>query len=359
MSLSSASPPVTLDQLIALSDEMRALVRCGVPLERGLAALSQDMPADQGAIAADLARSSEAGQSVEQWLQNNSDRLPAVYRAMVVAGLRSGRLSAAMEGFVATARRAADLRRTVGMALLYPLLVLVLVSLLASAILGRLATHYRNLERLEALHKDAPIHRLIPVLEFVGHWAWVVAPVALLLALVWWLQTRWAPTLQPSRFVRWMAWLPGARRMLRSSFTATFTDLLALLLQQRVPLDESLRLAAEASGDRATQQEAAQLARDIQQGSRIAADPHDPLRRGAISPLVRWLLASQSDSTQLVTALQAHSQAEGRRAEYLSQWLRIQTPVILTLCIGGTATVVYALSVLVPWYGVLHDFARP
>ncbi len=144
--------------------------------------------------------------------------------------------------------------------------------------------------------------------------------------------------------------------MLQSSFTATFTDLLALMLQQRVPLDESLQLAAEASGDRATQQEAAQLGRDIRQGGWIAADP---CRRGAISPLVRWLLASQTDSTQLVTALQAHSQAEGRRAEYLSQWLRIQTPVILTLCIGGTATLVYALSVLAPWYGILHDLARP
>lgn len=356
MSMSSAPPKVTLDQLIALSDEMRALVSCGVPLEHGLSALAQDMPADQGAIAADLARSSEAGQSVEQWLQNNSDRLPAVHRAMVVAGLRSGRLSAALEGFVATARRAADLRRMVGTALLYPLLVLVLVSVLASAVLGRLAAHYRNLARVGVLHEDSLVQWLIPPLEFLGQWAWVVAPVALALALLWWRQTRWAPTLQPGRFIRWMGWLPRARQMLRSSFTSTFADLLALLIEQRVPLDEALRLAAEASGDRATQQEAAQLGHGIQQGGRVVADSD---RCHAISPLVRWLLASQTDSAQLVTALQAHARAEGRRAEYLSRWLRIQAPVILTVCIGGTATLVYALSVLAPWYGMLHDFARP
>ena len=46
MSTSELRPsggPVTLDQLIALNDEMAALVRAGVPLERGLIEAGRDL----------------------------------------------------------------------------------------------------------------------------------------------------------------------------------------------------------------------------------------------------------------------------------------------------------------------------
>ena len=46
---------MTLDHLIALNDEIAALVRAGVPLERGLAELGGDMPGRLGEIATALA----------------------------------------------------------------------------------------------------------------------------------------------------------------------------------------------------------------------------------------------------------------------------------------------------------------
>jgi type II secretory pathway component PulF len=345
-----------LDQLIALSDQVRALARCGVPLEPGLAAMSQEMPGRQGTIAAELASSGQAGQSVEQWLQENSARLPDVFRAMVLAGIRSGRLGVALEGFVATARRAADLRRSIGVSLLYPLLVLILVSLLASAILRLMAGHYESLQQMGGIHEDSPLQWLIPWVRLAGNWAWLIAPVALVLALVWWIGTRPSSTLEMGRFARWMSWLPGTRRMLRSSYSATFSDLLALLIEQGVPLNEALELAAQAGGDLATRTEAKQLVEEISKGGKVTLGRG---RRDGISPLVRWLLAFQTDSIQLVSALKAHSQAERRRATHMAEWLRIQVPVILTLGIGGSATLLYALSVFAPWYGLLYDFARP
>ena len=40
---------VSLDDLIALNDEIIALIRAGVPLERGLAGLADDLPGRLGA----------------------------------------------------------------------------------------------------------------------------------------------------------------------------------------------------------------------------------------------------------------------------------------------------------------------
>ena len=356
MSRTPAPPTITTDQLIALSDQLRALVRCGVPLEPSLVHLSKDLSGDEGRIVAELAEDGKTGKSLEDWLESKASQLPAIFRAIVRAGIRAGRLDAALQGFVATVRRAADLRRTVGMALLYPLLVVVLVSLLASTILQRLAQQYQSLQQSGAIADDSLVTRIIPVLQFLGNWVWVIAPLALVISLIWWLQTRRAALLQPARYVRWMGWLPGVGRMLRSGRLSTFSDVLGLLIQNDVPLDEALTLAADASGDRATQSEAEALSKQIQQGGRMVFERK---QNTAISPLIRWLLSYQTDRNQLASALHSHAQAERRHAEYLSQWLRVQAPVILTLAVGGTATLLYALSVLGPWYGLLHEFARP
>ena len=54
MTSSSSKPVITLDQLIALNDEIAALVRAGVPLDRGLRSLGEDLPGRLGRFARQL-----------------------------------------------------------------------------------------------------------------------------------------------------------------------------------------------------------------------------------------------------------------------------------------------------------------
>ena len=49
-----SKPVITLDQLIALNDEIAALVRAGVPLDRGLRSLGEDLPGRLGRFARQL-----------------------------------------------------------------------------------------------------------------------------------------------------------------------------------------------------------------------------------------------------------------------------------------------------------------
>ena len=88
---------ITLEQLVALNDEMAALVRVGVPLERGLETLGADLPGRPGRLAEMLASRMDAGESLSQILADEDQRFPPVWRAVVEAGLRSGHLAAALE----------------------------------------------------------------------------------------------------------------------------------------------------------------------------------------------------------------------------------------------------------------------
>ena len=120
------SSGLSLEQLIALNDEMSALVRAGVPLDRGLVDISEEMPGRIGKLAAQIGQRLRRGESLAQILASDEQVFPPVWRAVVEAGLRSGRLTAALEGLSTTARRVAELRRAVLVAWIYPLTVMAL-----------------------------------------------------------------------------------------------------------------------------------------------------------------------------------------------------------------------------------------
>ena len=108
VSTTLAAGPISLDQLAALSEEIAALVRAGVPLDRGLRDLAGETPGQLGKLAGSIGERLEQGHSLEQ----------------VVAGFRAGRLPAALESVARTAHRVSQLRRSIGLALIYPTVVL-------------------------------------------------------------------------------------------------------------------------------------------------------------------------------------------------------------------------------------------
>ncbi len=81
---------MNLDDLIALNDEIAALVRAGVPLESGLAAVGAEMPGRLGKVATAWAARTARGEPLDQAIMQDAGQLPAAYRAVVQAGLAPG-----------------------------------------------------------------------------------------------------------------------------------------------------------------------------------------------------------------------------------------------------------------------------
>ena len=54
MSLVNNSASISLDELVALNEEMAALVRAGVPLDAGMADLGGDLPGKLGVLATQI-----------------------------------------------------------------------------------------------------------------------------------------------------------------------------------------------------------------------------------------------------------------------------------------------------------------
>jgi hypothetical protein len=246
------SAALSLADLVALNDEIVALVRAGVPLERGLAQLAREAPGRLEKLSQRLAR----GEPLAQALAAERSGLPPLYAAVVEAGLRAGRLPAALEGLAAAARRLDELRRAASVALVYPIIVLLVayefILFAFVKLIPALAVSYEDFGSRAA----GFMHRLGDFGAAVGpHAQWV--PIAIVLGvLVWLWQSSRAVVMEPVWAGRLLGWIPWFGRMRALGQAAAFAEMLALLVEHHTPLDEGLPLAAAATGSRRWQQAA-------------------------------------------------------------------------------------------------------
>jgi len=347
--------PMGLDELTALNDEMAALVRAGVPLEQGLTELAGDLPGRMGSMARQLGDRLAAGENLEQVLGSEGSVFPPVWRAVVAAGVRSGHLAAALEGLSKTSRRIGEMRRAVGMALIYPLIVaaiayglfVVTVTKLAPLVLGVIEDMTRA--------SDPLLTKMTWLGETAPSWAvWPPLIVVVVLVLAWYRSGRvaWERSGGRARGIGGAGWRwPTLGSLVRDGRFATFAELLSLLVRQQIPLDEALTLAADASGDRGLKADAQQLAEHLRAGG-------SPAGRAAgfssIPPLVGWLLSARGPLPTLSQTLTLTAEIYRQRAQRTVTWAVLYLPIVCSVILGGGATLIQALAVFLPlsrlWY---------
>jgi general secretion pathway protein F len=350
----ATSGPVSVDQLIALSDEMAALVRAGVPLDRGLLAAAGDLRGRVGRIAGRLGTGIESGEGLAEALAASGSSIPAFYRAVVDAGLRSGRLSKALEGLASYARAFAETRRAIGLALLYPLLVLLLAYGLFVVfilwIVPRLAATFVTM----GLPGMGVLDLFLWLGDHPAYWVWIVPALVLLLAIGWAGSGR-AMALRPGRLVGVLRLLPGMKSILGLAQTADFADLLALMLEHGVPLDEAASLAAEATGSPALRASVAALGEAMRRG-----DPADEAAGPCgLPPMLAWVIATSGARGPLAPALRHAAATYRARAARKAESLQAILPSAMILIVGTGVCAVYALSVFKPLITLWYQLAVP
>jgi len=353
MSSSSSKPVITLEQLVALNDEIAALVRAGVPLDRGLRHLGDDLPGSLGRFARQLSERIARGEPLIDALADPALRLPRLYCAVVEAGIAAGRLPAALESLAGSLRRLVQTRRIVVLSLTYPLLLFLLAwglfafsaSLLAPTIYHSFSTrHFADGEWFR------PVARLS---DSVWIWGPLGPVLVALLAWLWWVGSKGAAVAQGLRATWVFGWIPGLGRMLRLSRTAVFVEVLKLLIENRVPMDRAITLAAEAAGDSSLCQAAEQFAAAVRRGEAgLAADLQD------LPPLLAWLITGAERNDTLLPALQHAADDYQRRARYHAEFCRLMLPVFITCTLGAAIVIGYAFVLLTPYFKLLYSLAR-
>ncbi len=353
--LQAKSPgSITIEQLLALNEEIRALVRAGVPLERGLLMAARELRGRLGRITSVLAGRLARGESLVEALESERQVLPPLYRAVVEAGARSGQLPVALEGLARYVRGYSEARAAIGLALWYPLIVLILgygllIGLLTLAV-PRFLSSFESL----FLTIPAPLRWLGWLGETVGYW-WAVGPIALVILAIAWVRSGRAALFQSSAW-GWLRLFPWMSSILANYEAANFAELLALLLEHQVTFPKALVLAAESTGNARLTRGASALADAISRGE-PAAGALASIDRHAFLPMLRWVLATGPEQGSLSGALRNLGGHYRKRGKYQAEKLAIFLPTVLMIAIGASATMFYALALFLPVVNLLSQLS--
>jgi len=353
MAAAYSTTPLTLDQLAALSDEIAALARAGVPLDRGLRELGRELPGRLGKVAQQVSGGLASGKALDAVVAELGTSLPPAYRTVIAAGLRAGRLPAALEDVARTARIVSQLRRSIGLALLYPLVVLSLTWVLGLLILVNVMPVMLGMLKEYGIANsalDAFLERLIATAAWWGP----IVPLALLVWLGWvWYRTgRVAAGVELHPLLAFGA-VRSLALMQRAARCASLAEMLALLLNHNVPLADAVELAAAAVGSRSIARGGQELAQRLRRGETIERPP------AGFPPLLAWTVASGQAQGQLAAALARSAEIYRDESSRRSQWLTLYVPLVLTIFVCGGAVFIYAMLTLGPWIAILRRITAP
>ena len=344
-----------LIDFIVLNEELAALVEARLPIESHLARLGAELPGKSAELARRIGRRMEAGESLAAAMDAECATMPGAYRAVIVAGVESGRLASALEALVDSASRLDALRRVTGMAMVYPLLVLVIVCLLLGLLISTVVPDFLRLGESPfgpiGWLADSPTALLVIT---------IVAPICVVLgSLAWWYRSSRLGGASAGSFGS-LTWLPWVRRVHYWGQVAMFADLLAILVERGLPLERALRLAADAVSDRSLRGAAYGIAERTERGDALPPTRGDGelASHSGLPPLVRLALYHTSNRGLLHASLKQAASVYRDRAIRAAEWHAEYLPMILAVGVGGTLAMGFALFVFWPYVSMLHELSQ-
>jgi type II secretory pathway component PulF len=265
------SPNINLSMRLSAAEaaELAAglaeLAKAGLPLPAGLRALAEEWPTRRlRPVLLELAEKLEQGVSLEDAINNIGGRLPVHLRGLITAGIRSGHLAEALEQFVDLERTQYDLRRQVWLNLAYPTLLMIVMSFLAILANFYITPQFEHMFR--GFGAGLPKITTL-ILNGAGPVACVLITITvLLLAIPLILSTRIISSwVSPALYI-----LPFIGPPLKWSQMARFSRLMAMFLQQQIPLPEALRLSANGVRDAYLARACRAVAVEIEQGRSLS-----------------------------------------------------------------------------------------
>ncbi|WP_298718564.1 type II secretion system F family protein [uncultured Oceanisphaera sp.] len=314
-------------RLQAITQDLAALIKAGVPLERALGIMIEvhDQADDDVRLLGQIREGIQRGQPLSVVLAEQDEGFSPFYLNMIRASEISGNLEQGLADLAVYLERSRQLKEKALSALIYPI-ILVLVS--AVSLLIILTYVIPQFQQLFAdMGHTMPLSTRIVIgsaefLRTMGPWLLL----ALLLALI----AGQRLLAQPSKRLAWdrmLLRLPLAGELIRRLEVARFSRSLGTLMKGGVPLLNALTIARDTVNNRLLAQTIGEAAGSLKEGKRLA----DPLQAsGQFPPLAIQMLRVGEETGQLEEMLLKVADRYDREVESaIQRLLTILEPVLI------------------------------
>ena len=323
--------------------QLAGLVGSGLPVERALAALSEEVEDDKqrhllAAIRADINSGSTLGRALAQFPQE----FPAIDRAVIAAGEQSGHLSDVLNQLANDLEDQQVLRAKLLSASLYPAIVslvaLAIVIFLVTSVVPQVAGVFAGTKR----QLPGLTVAMLAISDFVRNWGWFM----LLMLAGGVLAFRVAMRQEALRLRFDAAWLrlPLIGRLARGYNSARFASTLAMLTAAGVPILKALQAAADTLSNQALRADALEALVRVREGAPLGT----ALAQNARFPGLLSMFARLGEQTgQLPVMLQRAAQQMSGEVQRRAMALATVLEPLLIVAMGGMVMLI-VLAVLMP-----------
>ena len=347
-----AKRPIGGEDFIFFNEQLASLASAGICLDEGLRQMARDVESPGLRRVIDgIADDVQRGTPLDQAVANHEGRLPVFYSRVVRAGVESGQLPATLLNLSQHLRLQSDTRRIIVEALAYPLtafaFAIAIVSLVMIYVVPKFEEIFLDFDtRLPAMTTLLiGIARAFPTLLVIGGGI-------LLACVVTWFVLGVSPGGRRTRERIAMS-VPLIGAVTRSSLIARFSRSLALTVSSGVPLPESLRLAAGATGSTTLDDDAETLALHVEQGQPVTAASD---RLGLIPRMFGFVTEIAIARNSLPEAMAQLARAYDLRAAHSQAMLRGWLIPLAVVFIGVTIGFC-VVSLFLPLIQLINSFS--
>lgn len=259
---------VSMREFLFFNQELRALIRAGLPIVPSLDILlerRQNKTFKKALI--DVRDRVKSGEALSEAFIAQGDLFPKLYAASLASGERSGELVSVLERFVAYMHKVLAIRRKVTSALVYPTILLVLSAALIALMIFYIIPKFETF--LGEMGTELPLitRVIVNIATFCKeHWLLLItcSAAAFLACLAWQRTDRGRLALD-----RFKLRLPIVGGIVHDYAQNRFTRTLATLQSGGIPLVTSLELSARAVGNLVFERKLLQVADQVREGQAL------------------------------------------------------------------------------------------
>ena len=341
--------PFAGERLVQFTQQLATLLGAGQPLDRALTILL-DLPEDDTArrTIADIRDAVRGGSALSTALERQHGTFSRLYVNMVRAGEAGGSLHETLQRLGDYLERSRALRGRVINALIYPAILLLMVSGSVLFLLGYVVPQFAAM--YASLDAELPIFtRMVLGLGlFVRDWWFVLVIVPAL--LLWWFDRKRRDPEFRVKFDEWLLRQKFVGQLVARLETARLARTLGTLLRNGVPLLTALGIGRNVLGNLVLQADVEAAANEVKSGIGLSS----ALGRSKRFPkLALQMIQVGEESVALDTMLLKTADTfESETGMALDRMLAALVPVV-TMLLAGVVMVVI-LAVLTPIYDLTN-----
>ena len=277
---------------LVFNQELATLLRAGMPLVQSLDILRQRVD-DRGFKAAlnDVHDRVRAGASLSEAFEAQGAMIPGMYTASLLAGEKSGGLEEVIRRYVAYVKVISTVKRKTVSALVYPLILLILSTIVVAIIVLRVVPEFEGFYRSFDAELPIATRVIVAFSQFVRSYSLVLVLGigGAVVAGVYWLRQPGSAAMMDKLILR----VPVVGTIAARFATSQLTRTLATLLSGGIPLVNALDVASRALGNRFFAEQLTQVGQRVREGEALAVALAD---RG-VFPAVAIKMVEVGEST--------------------------------------------------------------